>query len=125
MADHIESGPARVLSHGSATTFLGHPLSVSFELPDASWYRVDFRCVGGDGEPSITSQAHPWGIELDLRHFREGRGSAVPVLLGEVGPQLFFLHFRVFRYGDTIDHTVHWTAYVANKVDVDWRPTAP
>lgn len=124
MADYITSGPGRLLSSGTATAFMGHPLSVSFELPDDSWYRVDFRCSTdpSDAEPGIEVEAHPWGIDLGLRNFEEGRGSAVPVLLGETEHELFFLHFRVFRHGDTVDHTVHWTAYVASKSEVQWEP---
>lgn len=124
MNDHLTSGPARVLSYGTATTFAGHPLSVSFQLPDEAWYRIDFSCLvdPAGGEPQVTSEAKPWGITLTLRNFTDGRGSAVPVLLGESGDDLFFLHFRVFRYGRTLDHTIHWTTYVSPKEGVDWTP---
>jgi len=126
MQDHLTSGPARILSSGTATTFLAHPLSVSVQLVDQTWYRIDFRCavdpqVQG---PQVSTQAEPWGITLRLVNFEDGRGSAVPVLLGESGDQLYFLHFRVFRYGRTRDHTVHWTVFVAGKQDVDWDPDA-
>lgn len=124
MTDHVTSGPALVLSTGTATTFLGHPLEVSFQLPDDSWYRIDFhfRIDGADDAPSVSSQGEPWGLELHLHNFTDGRGSAVPVLLGQVGEQLFFLHFRVFRHGRTADHTVTWTVFQAAADEVDWRP---
>ena len=124
MADYLTSGPARILSSGTATTFLGQSLSVSFQLIDDSWSRIDFACLQEDppGEPEVESEARPWGITLTLHDFDGGRGSAVPVLLGEDGDDLYFLHFRVFRYGRTADHTVHWTVYTVSKQEVNWTP---
>ena len=52
-----------------------------------------------------------------------GRGSAQPVLLSETPRDLLFFHFRVFRYGRTDDHTVHYTFYRVAKDQVGWRDT--
>ena len=47
-------------------------------------------------------------------------GDSPGKLLGELGDTLIFMHFRVFRYGDTKDRTVHYTIYQVKKSDVDW-----
>jgi hypothetical protein len=67
------------------------------------------------------------GVALELVNFDgvEGRGTSLPALLAEVGPDLVFLHFRVFRWGRTPDRTVHWTFYRVPKEGVSWTPTEP
>jgi hypothetical protein len=45
------------------------------------------------------------------------------MLLGEIGADLFFLHFRVSRFGRSDDRTVFYTLYRVVKTDVGWTPT--
>lgn len=120
---NVRSGPATVLSSGQATTFGGHGLDVDVQLQDGSWYRVTFSFEdGGPGaEPRVETELEAWGIRLRLHHFAEGRGSAQPVLLGDIGDRLYFLHFRVFRFGKTAERTVSWTFYAVEKQDVGWQ----
>ena len=82
-----------------------------------------------DDHPELAVRTEPLaaGIRLRLLNFRDasGRGSADPVLLGDMGPHLLFLHFRAFRHGNSRDHTVHYTFYRATKQSLGWRPDAP
>lgn len=125
MSIAIESGPARVLACGSATCFMGRDLVLRISEP------VDLVV-----EFAFTSRPELTDVAIDVTTFAnhvrftcanfdqpDGRGSAEPVLLGEAGHRLVFLHFRIFRYGRTDDRTVHYTLYSVDKSDVGWTPT--
>lgn len=123
MSVSVRSGPARVIGSGTATTFWANDLAFTVEhgaipfsvilgwVTDPSVEGVDVRTSWPEG-----------GIRFDLVNFdgTEGRGSAEPVLITEVGEELIFFHFRVFRYGRTADRTVHWCFYAAPKTEVVW-----
>ena len=114
----ITSGPARVLSHGSVTAFLGSGISLrvveegkGFELilnfegdPDQDGVRIDVEHTS-------------LGLRLTCVNFdgSDGRGTAVPVVVGSLGSDLIMAHFRVFLYGETHDRTVHYTFYRVSK----------
>ena len=114
----IASGPATVLANGSVTTFLGSGVSLRlveggqpFELalsfqsdPDQEGVRIDLEDT-------------PLGLRLTCVNFdgADGRGTAVPVVLGNIGEDLVFAHFRVSLFGKTADRTVHYTFYRAPK----------
>ncbi|MFK7931673.1 MAG: DUF6864 domain-containing function [Myxococcota bacterium] len=109
----VRGGSAIVVSSGQATTFEGAPLDVSVQMLDGSVYILKFECAV-DPQVSgiqITSELHPWGVHLNLVNFDEGRGSATPVELGVLGEHRFYVHFRVHRFGRTLDHTVQWTFF--------------
>jgi hypothetical protein len=120
----LSSGPARVIASGQATTFHGHGLTLEIALPGAGAYTVALRFVDEPQAPgpAARSQVEPWGITIDLVNFRDvaGRGSGEPVLLGEAGGALYFLHFRVWWAGRTPDPTVHYTVFAASAADVGW-----
>jgi hypothetical protein len=119
----VRSGAARVVASGVATTFGGAGLEVSVELGSTTARVVlDFRSSGG--EPAVVSEEIPGGYRLVCDNFDDayGRGSAVPVLLGEVGEDLAFLHFRVQRFGRSEDRTVTFTFYLAAKEAMGWVP---
>jgi hypothetical protein len=123
MALVITSGPAEVLDSGTTTTFSGHPLTLTLGMPEGSWMvQMSFRSDPSRDDVGITSDPVEGGLRLDCVNFDgpDGRGSSVPVLLGELGEDLVFFHFRVFRYGRTPDRTVHYTFYRAAKADVGW-----
>lgn len=120
----IQSGPASVVASGEVTTFFGHGLQLRLMLPEGAYsldltFRTDPTCADVDVRTSIS----PQGFQVELVNFDrpDGRGSAEPVLLGALGDELLFLHFRVFRFGRTADHTVHYTLFRANRHDVGWQ----
>ena len=120
----IESGPAQVIEGGVVTTFGGNNLVLVLELPEDNL--VVELCFDRDasGEPAVHTHETEVGWRLSCVNFDDpaGRGSALPVLLGELGDDLVFLHFRVFRYGSTPDRTVHYTFFRAAKARVGWSP---
>lgn len=126
MAVFLRSGPADVVACGQTTTFAGHPLRLSLELADAAPISVELVFEAGPG-PEVKSTVQGDGLRLVLTGFDgpEGRGTALPALLGEVGDDMLFLHFRVFLWGETPDRTVHWTIYRAPKAQLSFRGDAP
>lgn len=123
----IESGPALVIDSGVATTFGGHGLTIVLELPEDNFVvRWDFHTDPTRSAPAIDSQITPTGLLLRCSGFDDasGRGSAQPVLLGEIGDDLIFLHFRVFRHGRSVDRSVQYTFYRVAQAQVGWSPSA-
>jgi hypothetical protein len=129
----ISSGPARVLADGAVTTFGAHPLyfeldlgadAAAAEAPTVLALGIRFLSDAADPNPRVASMGLDDGFRLDLINFdgADGRGSAQPVLIGEVGEDLVFLHFRVFRFGRSEDRTLMYTFYRVSKTEVDWSP---
>lgn len=123
----LTSGPAEILSTASVTTFAGHPLRLGLSIDGSDWF---LELCFEDDPSSEQMEAHTsildGGVRIRCVNFDDlaGRGSATPVLLGEVGSHLLFLHFRVFRYGSSVDRTVHYTVYRVDKAAVDWTPAS-
>lgn len=118
----IHSGPARVVASGEVTSFFGHPLEIRLDLPEGPLH-VSFTFKPGD-TPRADSALGDEGWSFTLHGFDDaaGRGSAEPVLLGELDAELVFLHFRAFRFGETPDHTLHYTCFRVPKAAVGWEP---
>lgn len=120
----IRSGPATVVDSGVVTTFGGHGLEL-LVAPGDDWLAIElsFRS-DATGLPSVASQPTPRGYHLTCTNFDDdaGRGSAEPVLLGELDDDLYFLHFRSARHGRSDDRTVWFTVYRVRKADVGWQP---
>lgn len=118
----IRSGSGWVVDSGVVTTFGGASLELVLELPDDN-LMVEL-CFDSDdsGAPAVRSTETGNGWRLQCTNFDDerGRGSAEPVLLGEIGADLIFLHFRVFRYGASVDRTIHFTFFRARKERVGW-----
>ena len=121
-----DSPPAWVLDSGAVTTFGGNPLVLVLELPEDN-IAVELRFADDPtaGSAGVRSEETGTGYLLHCVNFEPlmGRGSALPILLGELGDDLVFLHFRAFRYGATPDWTVLFTFYRAHKERIGW--TAP
>lgn len=119
----IESGPAWVIEHGVVTTFGGHPLTLVLQLPEDN-LAVELHFVDDGGDPDVRTEETPTGYRLHCVNFGDasGRGSAEPVLLGQIAEDLLFMHFRVFRFGLSIDRTVQFTFYRARKARLGWTP---
>lgn len=114
MATSVASGPARVVSTGIVTAFAGHDLTFVLSEPEAvATIVLGFRSDAAIDDVDVRAAAFDGGLRLDLVNFDkpDGRGSAEPVLLGPIGDDTLWLHFRVFRYGRTEDRTVHFTFY--------------
>lgn len=122
---HIQSGPSRVLDTGVVTAFMGFPLR--FELVhEQIRFRVELRFQTDPAVEGVDvgSEYIDGSLVLTCVNFDEadGRGSSRPVLLGEAGTDAVFLHFKVFRYGQTDDHTVHYTFFGANREAIGLQP---
>lgn len=122
----ITSGAATVIASGQVTSFGGQPLRFGLKVDEDLTFQVElvFASDPALGDVAVRPEHLDDGLRFHLVNFdgADGRGSAVPVLLGELGEHLWFMHFRVFRYGRTEDHTVHYSFYKARKADVGWRP---
>jgi hypothetical protein len=119
----LRSGPALLLAAGEATTFFGHPLAITLALPEGPYtVTIQFEARPENPDVAVDADAGPHGITLTLVNFDtdEGRGSREPVLLGGVGDDLLFLHFRAFRFGRSDDRTVHYSVYRASRAAVGW-----
>lgn len=124
MSIAIHSGPARILGSGAATAFMAHPLRFQVGPPFELTIELRFRTDPSVPDVAVETETDALHVVLHCVNFdqADGRGSAVPVLLGEVDQLLLFLHFRVFRYGRTDDRTVHYTFYAVAKDSVNWTP---
>lgn len=128
MSVSLESGPARVVASGQATTFFGAPLRVALDLDGLGQYGIEFHLrEEPSGDLRVDSTIEPSRLVLDLVNFRDvvAKGSGAPVLLGEARGTLYFLHFRVWRVGRTPDATLHFTILAASRADVGWVDAAP
>jgi len=109
----VHSGPVRVVAAGQVTSFRGHPLVITsgrttleFRFHDdpshdGPWARLD--------DASTPGRTVVHCVNFDTA---EGRGSQSPLALP--GDPERWLHFRVFRFGQTVDRTVHYTLYEAD-----------
>jgi hypothetical protein len=124
---HLRSGPADVLHAGTVSSFFGHPLAWTLALAEgAVEVRLSFADDPTTDGPAVRSEALPHGYALTCLNFDDspGRGSAEPVLLGEVGSDLLFFHFHVSRHGRSTDRTVHYSFYRAPKDQLGWQAGA-
>jgi hypothetical protein len=125
MAASIWSGPAEVVAHGTVTSFGGHGIYLELPFGGRTFaIGITFREDPDRQGPAVDSVAMPNGVRLDLVNFDgpDGRGSAQPSLVGEAGDDLLMWHFRVFRYGRSVDRTLHFTFFRVPKADVGWSP---
>lgn len=111
MTVRVRSGEADVIASGQVTAFRGKPMLIYL---DAWTFAVGFRFESDGGELAVRSELYDDRLELVLVNFdgADGRGSAEPVRLVQRGDVMLWLHFRTFRFGNTVDHTVHYTIYV-------------
>ena len=118
----VRSGPARVVAAGVVTTFGGHPLTIEADL-DGRPVVVTLSFDHAPGAPAAVRSApieHGWA--LVCVNFDGGRGTAEPMLVGELGAELVLLHFRAHRYGTSADTTVQFTLFRVPKDAVNWVP---
>ena len=122
----IWSGPARIVGQGMVTTFGGNPLYFDLYLPEGRFaFGLSFRDDPESPGARVDHGLYADGVRFEAVNFEgDGRGSATPVLLHEIGENLLFLHFRTWRHGSTIDRTVHYTFFYVAKTDVGWQPVA-
>jgi len=107
----VVSGPATVVASGEATTFMGHPLLVTVDLAEGPFV-LEWVFEEGDA-PAVHGEEIPGGRRLRCVALddRPGRGTGTPAPVGQAGADDLLLHFRVFRWGNTDDWTVHWTVF--------------
>lgn len=131
-AVRITSGPSRIVASGCASTFGGHPLALTLAPGDlgvgGDGLVVELAFASDPGVPDVAVETETtdagWRVRCTNFDDARGRGSAEPVLLGELGPDLLFLHFNVFRYGRGMDRTVQFTFFRVGKAEVGWVQTA-
>ena len=118
----IQTGPARVISSGSATTFGGAGMALHLSV-DGVPFDLVLQFATDESVEDVDVRLEPidTGLILTCVNFdtAEGRGSAVPVALGSVGDDVVFAHFRVFRHGRTSDRTIHYTFFRAARAILD------
>lgn len=121
----IQSGPARVVDTGLVTAFMGFPLRIEAPV-DGYRFGVElrFRTDASAEDVNVSSEFVDGTLILDLVNFDTGtgRGSSRPVLIGQTETDAVFFHFKVWRYGTTDDHTVHYTFYAAGKEEIGFQP---
>lgn len=118
------SGPAVILASSTITAFMAHPLVINLDLPFPLQIEFHFRTDADVEDVAVHIETGDDRFKLICVNFDkpDGRGTSVPVLLGALESLLLFMHFRVFRYGNTEDRTVHYTLYGVDKDVVDWTP---
>ena len=121
----LTAGPAEVVAEHTVTTFFGHDLA--FEILFSSvQIRVEIAFLDdATREPRVVDSAVlQRGHRFVFVNFEgsDGRGSAKPVLLADLGEDLAFLHMRVLRYCPGGDHTVHCCFYRVTKEAIGWTP---
>ena len=108
MSVRATSGDGRLIASGSITTFFGAPLELVLE----PWvYTVVWRFEDDDGQVRLDVVNGDDGIELTAYNFVDGRGTARPMPLVRREAIGLWLHFRVFRHGNTLDRTVQYTVW--------------
>lgn len=121
MSALVQSGPARVVAAGQVTGFFGHPLELRVDLSEGPLHVAFTFRDGPEVRADTRMDDTGWTVELTGIDDASGRGSAEPMLLGALGTDLLFLHFRAFRFGTTPDRTVHYTFFRVAKDSVGWR----
>jgi len=114
----VFSGPAQVVSSGEATTFFGMPLLLSVPLEEGPFMlEWRFEELADGEEPEVVTEPMTGGRRFVCRGLdaTPGKGTADPVVVGERGDDLLFVHFRSTRWGTSPDRTVHWTVYRVNR----------
>jgi hypothetical protein len=124
MSIRIQSGPAQVVEHGTVTACWGNSIFLEVEISDSKTAVELIFDESGEGDAAIDTEYTESGVRLQCRRFGQarGRGSSEPVLLGELEDSLLLFHFRVFRYGKSVDRTVHYSFFRVMKDHVDWKP---
>lgn len=118
----VRSGPATVIAQGEATTFDGNGLRLALRVDEvAIALEFDFQSDPSVKGVRVDTVELAQGYRLTCVNFdrADGRGSAIPVLLAEVGEDLIWVHFRVFRWGVTEDRTVHYSFYRVGREQIN------
>ena len=109
------SGTAIIVASGQITTFQGAPLQVEFFSSAQSRFTV--RWVF-EQDPSVRDVAVRLAVEESVFQLTcvnfdqaDGRGTGKPLQLLEKDGRKYWLHFRIFLYGNTADRTVHYTVF--------------
>ena len=123
----IQSGPARVADSGVVTAFMSFPLRIETPIEGYRFaVEMRFQTDSSVEDVDVSSEFVDGTLILTLVNFDTdaGRGSSRPVLIGQTEDEAVFFHFKVFRYGATDDHTVHYTFFAANKEAIGFQQTA-
>jgi len=121
----IDSGPARVVETGMVTAFMGYPIRLE-TIVEQVRFIVELRMVTDPDREGVSVQSAYEGPVLVLTCVNfdsaEGRGSSQPVLLGPTETEAVFFHFKLFRFGRTDDHTLHYTVFAAKQDAIGFQP---
>lgn len=109
------SGSGLVVASGQITAFQGAPLEVEFfSGPDVQFaVRWEFEHDDAVEDVAVSLHIEDQTFRLICVNFdaADGRGTGKPLQLHEDETRRYWLHFRVFLFGKTIDRTVHYTVY--------------
>lgn len=116
MGVRIWTGDAIVLASGAVTSFFGGPLWFEVDLPSGRALSLRVHFVTENGPPRVELRIAPDAVDLILADFDvvAGKGSAEPVLIDESDEGRVHLHFRVFRYGQSVDREFQFTFFLSN-----------
>jgi len=109
-APDVVSGPVRVVASGQVTTFEGHPLTLRFASLTIKFRFYDDPAQDGP-LARLDAVTDPGEVLVHCVNFdtAEGRGTRTPLEIPGELPR--WLHFRLFRFGQSPDRTLHYTLY--------------
>ena len=98
----LTSGPATIIKQGTVTCFGGHSLSWVMEWEENTFQiLMDFSVDEGRADAYVHTEHSEGGVQFTCVNFdgTKGKGSAVPVLLGELGGMLVFMQGFLLQGG--------------------------
>lgn len=116
MGVRVTSGDGSLIASGTITTFFGAPLELTLE----DWgYTVVWCFEDDEGEVRLDVANSDSRIDLTAYNFLDGRGTARPMALVRREAIGLWLHFRVFRHGNTLDRTVQYSVWAQELTPVE------
>jgi hypothetical protein len=110
------SGQMSIVASGNVTTFNENPLELTVWASEESRFVLKWSFDSQSETEDVSVNLTKSGSEIHLicTNFdtAEGRGTRAPLQLVDVGSRRFWLHFRVFLHGKSVDRDVQYTLYV-------------
>lgn len=115
----IDSDETEIIASGTATTFSGKPMKISFKLGRKQLALIiSFKKTEKKEKVKVKSTVTPEGLELILYNFGLSGGAS-----GSIRPIQFYdtkywnlsLHLRVYSFGKSKDKTFFYTIYKSKK----------
>ncbi len=115
MSTVIKSGDTTIIASGTAISYNGQPIEISFPTSANDSITIVFKFDKDDsGKPSLKAIApNSKKLELTLFNFNNslGQGNTKPLEIAETDHKKIFLNFRVYSLDETSSKTLHFTFY--------------